>query len=241
MAFELSLRRAAVLTGLIGLCGTAVAQVRPPAYGTSGTGDLTISAYGFAPGQSGATYTDFGGARWMTNGGSWAAPVNLPVGARVTAIEIQGCDDTAAGYLGALLYRTTIVAGTESLTLIGDVASDAIPTPGCGTFTTALPVPETIDNAHNSYWVSVVHNGVTDGSTRFQAVRLRYRLQVSPPPATASFADVPTTSPQFRFVEALAAAGITAGCGNGNFCPDAPVTRGQMAVFLSAALGLYGP
>ena len=51
----------------------------------------------------------------------------------------------------------------------------------------------------------------------------------------------PTTSPQFKFVEALFAAGITAGCGGGNYCPDNPVTRGQMAVFLASALGLHFP
>jgi hypothetical protein len=52
---------------------------------------------------------------------------------------------------------------------------------------------------------------------------------------------VPVGHPQLQFVEALVAAGITAGCGGGNFCPDAPVTRGQMAVFLAAALGLHFP
>ena len=66
-----------------------------------------------------------------------------------------------------------------------------------------------------------------------------YKLQVSPPPGTATFADVPTTHLFFQYVEALAAAGITSGCGGGNFCPDAAVTRGQMAVFLAKALGLH--
>jgi hypothetical protein len=33
--------------------------------------------------------------------------------------------------------------------------------------------------------------------------------------------------------------GITAGCGGGNYCLDAALTRGQMAVFLSKALGLH--
>jgi hypothetical protein len=62
--------------------------------------------------------------------------------------------------------------------------------------------------------------------------------QVSPAPGTASFSDVPLSSPINKFVEALVASGITAGCGSGNFCPNDPLTRGQMAVFLSAALGL---
>jgi hypothetical protein len=64
---------------------------------------------------------------------------------------------------------------------------------------------------------------------------------VSPAPQTATFGDVPVDHQFFRFVEALAAAGITGGCGNGNFCPNNPVTRGQMAAFLSIALGLHFP
>jgi competence protein ComEC len=50
---------------------------------------------------------------------------------------------------------------------------------------------------------------------------------------------VPTNHWAFRYIEALADSGITGGCGGGNFCPDDPLNRGQMAVFLSAALGLY--
>jgi hypothetical protein len=41
------------------------------------------------------------------------------------------------------------------------------------------------------------------------------------------------------FVQALVDAGITSGCGGGNFCPEAPLTRGQMAVFLAIGLGLH--
>jgi hypothetical protein len=42
----------------------------------------------------------------------------------------------------------------------------------------------------------------------------------------------------FQYIEALAASGITGGCGGGNFCPDSPVTRRQMAIFVAKALGL---
>jgi len=31
---------------------------------------------------------------------------------------------------------------------------------------------------------------------------------------------------------------VVAGCGGGNYCPAAPVTREQMAVFLTATFGL---
>jgi hypothetical protein len=46
------------------------------------------------------------------------------------------------------------------------------------------------------------------------------------------FADVPTNHPVAAWIKQLAAEGITGGCGNGNYCPDATVTRAQMAVFL---------
>ncbi len=49
---------------------------------------------------------------------------------------------------------------------------------------------------------------------------------------SASFYDVPSTHWAWRFIERLYKAGITAGCGNGNYCPEDPVTRAQMAVFL---------
>jgi len=45
------------------------------------------------------------------------------------------------------------------------------------------------------------------------------------------------------YIEAIAAEGITKGCNppaNDRFCPDDPVTRGQMAAFMSRALSLPG-
>ncbi len=57
----------------------------------------------------------------------------------------------------------------------------------------------------------------------------------TPPPAQGIFNDVPVSSPFAPFVEQLVAEGITAGCGNNNFCPADPVTRAQSAVFLLRA------
>jgi S-layer family protein len=65
------------------------------------------------------------------------------------------------------------------------------------------------------------------------------------PPActTPVFNDVPASSPFCRWIEELARRGIVNGCGGGNYCPTAPVTREQMAVFLTGTFGLtlYGP
>jgi len=52
------------------------------------------------------------------------------------------------------------------------------------------------------------------------------------------FTDVPGNHWAFAYIGGVAQAGITAGCGGGNYCPDTAVTRGQMAVFLCKAFGL---
>ena len=66
-------------------------------------------------------------------------------------------------------------------------------------------------------------------NARFQAVRVLYRLQVSPAPGVATFDDVPTSHPFFQFIQALVAAGITSGCSAAPplYCPDAAITRGR--------------
>ncbi|HEX5838200.1 MAG TPA: S-layer homology domain-containing protein [Anaerolineales bacterium] len=58
------------------------------------------------------------------------------------------------------------------------------------------------------------------------------------PPAvggTTGFTDVPTDHWAAAWIKQLAAEGITAGCGSGLFCPNQPVDRAQMAVFLLRA------
>jgi lysyl endopeptidase len=65
------------------------------------------------------------------------------------------------------------------------------------------------------------------------------------PPACAppnTYNDVPETSPFCRWIEELTTRGVVSGCGGGNYCPTAAVTREQMGVFLSVTFGLslYG-
>jgi hypothetical protein len=58
------------------------------------------------------------------------------------------------------------------------------------------------------------------------------------PPActTPMFADVPASNPFCRFIEELARRNVVGGCGGGNFCPSAAVSREQMAVFVLRTL-----
>jgi hypothetical protein len=60
----------------------------------------------------------------------------------------------------------------------------------------------------------------------------------TPPPAAGLFSDVPASNGFAKWIEQLAAEGITGGCGGGKFCPKTSVTRAQMAVFLVAAFNL---
>jgi hypothetical protein len=58
--------------------------------------------------------------------------------------------------------------------------------------------------------------------------------------ANHQFNDVPTAASYHDDVEALVDAGITTGCGGGNYCPGQAVTRGQMAQFLNRLGSLDG-
>ncbi|MBL8216995.1 MAG: S-layer homology domain-containing protein [Bryobacterales bacterium] len=50
------------------------------------------------------------------------------------------------------------------------------------------------------------------------------------------FADVPASHASFRYIQKLRDLGVTNGCTASTYCPDATVTRGQMAAFLVRAL-----
>jgi hypothetical protein len=176
------------------------------------------------------------GFRYLIGGGSLLASVRLPDGALLTSFEVEACDSTAAGRVSVSLSEWEL--GSLPVTL-ASYSSGVAETPGCGRATVPI-TGGTIDNVAKRYLV-VFFNTSDDGTTAAGAARISYKLQVSPAPATATFNDVPTSDPAFQFIEALVASGITAGCGGGNYCPDAPLTRRQMAVFLSKALGLQWP
>ena len=55
---------------------------------------------------------------------------------------------------------------------------------------------------------------------------------VPPAPTGLVFGDVNVSTPFAAWIEQLFAEGITSGCGGGNYCPTATVTRDAMAVFL---------
>ena len=199
---------------------------------------LQLFSYDFSPLSSSTTWNEvvYGGAgvyRFCpTNWGYFQTGVSLPTGSEITGFELDGCDTDSRANYNVVAY---FYAGSSYTTVTSEPAA-------CPGYYSA-PLSEAVDNLGRVYYleVSVAPSDGTNGWIGFQAVRVYYKSSISYPPANPSFGDVAATHPFYRYIEALSAAGITAGCGSGNYCPDAAVTRGQMAVFLARSLGLFWP
>ncbi|MGA7875609.1 MAG: S-layer homology domain-containing protein [Desulfoferrobacter sp.] len=78
---------------------------------------------------------------------------------------------------------------------------------------------------------------VTRADMAIFLLRKKHGSSYSPPKAKGIFADVPASFWAADWVEQLYAEGITTGCDDNplKFCPNEPVTRAQMAVFLVRA------
>ncbi len=168
--------------------------------------------------------------------GFFVCGVHLPAGALIQSLELQGCDTSTTNQVQVILQRVT---GSSGPVTLGQLDTGVASASGCGWYSTGVPA-YTADNYYDTYFIQV-NTTAGDVSTSFTSARVYYKLQVSPAPATATFADVPTSSTFFKYVEALYASGLIAGCGGGNYCPNNPVTRGQMAVYLAGALGMHWP
>lgn len=79
---------------------------------------------------------------------------------------------------------------------------------------------------------------VTRAQMAIFLLRAKYTSAYTPPPANGDFSDVPVIHPAAAWIEQLSLEGITGGCGAGVYCPDAYVTRAQMAVFLVRTFNL---
>jgi len=113
-------------------------------------------------------------------------------------------------------------AGDFAASFIEQLSADGITT-GCG---------------NSNYCPASV---VTRDQMAVFLLRAKYGASYSPPAATGVFDDVPVDYWAAGWIEQLAAEGITAGCGGGNYCPESPVNRDQMAVFLVRTFSLQIP
>jgi len=161
-----------------------------------------------------------------------------------SAMSVDPSDDCTFWYTGEY-YATTSAAGWR--TRIG-----AFKIPSCRATTF-----DDVSTFHFAYlWIeALAAEGITSGCsaspplycpdsavTRAEMavflVRGSHGAAFVPPPATGTvFADVPASHPFGRWIEQLFADGITTGCSTSPplYCPQANVSRAEMAVFLLRA------
>jgi hypothetical protein len=173
-------------------------------------------------------------SRWL------AAPLALPSGVLIDRVVLSSCSEHAGDLLLTLFDNGVGGGGSGGGTPVASVTSVG----GCGMASAWPPAPGYLyerNDRHPLYLVLYWAGDSFDGSTRFNSIQVDYHRTVSPNPSTSHFQDVPVAHPFHRYVEALWDAGITGGCNPSPplFCPDEPLTRGQMAVYLSVALGLH--
>ncbi|HTR02609.1 MAG TPA: S-layer homology domain-containing protein [Thermoanaerobaculia bacterium] len=183
---------------------------------------------------------------WGDSGGMGQAEealgqVRLPEGASLDYLEVWGYDDEPTYGMTATLYEFCAGVGFDppTTTLIGEIA-----TLGSGGYTyDVTPLyGHAVRNRDCGYSVRVKFipgdQTCKNQHLQFRKLALLWHRQVGAPPVAPTFTDVAPDHPFYQFIEALAQSGITGGCGGGKFCPDNPLTRGQMAVFLAKGLGM---
>jgi len=254
------LLRPAVLASLaVGIALPAAAQApmgRPQTFGTTAVSYIEVPSEAFLPRDSATAFSSggTGSTRFATlcSGFCFAAPLHLPSGAKIVYLELDFLDESGTDYvLGSLVQcdsvgefcdnHPAVGGGPPDCLMPGQICSGAEYGGGHNLQSADLtPDAITVDNAGHSYRL-FAGASAAGAATQISGMIVGYVLQVSAPPGTPTFNDVPPSHPFYQYIEALAASGITGGCGGGNYCPDNPLTRGQMAVFLAKALGLQWP
>ncbi len=211
----------------------------PNAFGTGSYTVTTISATTFTGSTSSMSYVTsgslgrYGGVDQFLD---YYTGLDLPAGAVIDYIGLNSTTDTPF-VLGVQLVRRDRFGG---LSVVGNLDSTVH---GWDTDINASPIGYVWHGTAGEALVLHVQNAPNPNFQFFGWAEVWWKRSVSPPPAAgaATFDDVLWNHPLYQYVEALAASGITSGCGNGNYCPDNTLTRGQMAVFLAKALGLHWP
>jgi hypothetical protein len=208
-----------------------------PSFGTAGLTYVRLSGLDFFPFESAAGYRpNFSIRRYPVASSFLIAPLHLPGGSIVDYLQIDFCDQRDPQDIHLKMLECDPY-GTDCV-LVANVNSFG--NPDCSTISTS-GFSHQVDNLGHALFLQAEFQSLDDFALTLAGAVVGYRLQVSPAPATATFNDVPTSHPFFQFIEALAASGITGGCNASPplYCPDAPLTRGQMAVFLAKGLGLH--
>jgi hypothetical protein len=172
-------------------------------------------------------------------GTDFAAGATVSIaGAAATAVTVvnDGQIDATSPVLTPGTVNDLVVANADGSkgTLVKGWVADFLDVPGGQQFydfvTTLVSNAITVGVGGGNY-------GVGQDTLRQQMavflLKAEHGLCYAPPPcSTQVFTDVPCSSNFAPWINQLVAEGITGGCGTGIFCPQNPVRRDQMAVFL---------
>lgn len=168
-------------------------------------------------------WTLAGGTSTIVSGNPavWNAP-GAP-GVFLATLQVTNADGTAS----SLPVTVTVVPSTFS---------DVSPSHWAWRFIENLYTRGVYTTCSTSPMMYCPDTAMTRGDMAIFLLRAKEGGEYNPPTCVApSFSDVPCSDPRAPFINELARRGITAGCGDGNYCPDSPVTREQMSVFLLVA------
>jgi hypothetical protein len=108
-----------------------------------------------------------------------------------------------------------------------------------------------LDNPFHNDILTIATAGITGGCTPTSycpandvsraemavfLLKSKYGADHVPPPPVQIFPDVPNDAFAAAWIDELATLNITTGCGGGLYCPDRPVSRAEMSVFLLKTL-----
>lgn len=225
-------------------------SVEKEVFGTA-RGSVWIDATRFThPLDSGAPHLTYDSFHYYYSPGSasperYFAPIdNVPTGALMDQLTCAYNDSSATNniYFSVQKYTTDFSTSPATRTAAILTSFSTSGTPGVGFGNADLSPAETLVNVNNGVILVTYHiSADIANDTSFAGCLVYFTRQISPPPGVPSFTDVPTTDIFYAAIEALKASGVTTGCAPGLYCPNDPVTRGQMAAFLSRALGLHWP
>jgi hypothetical protein len=186
------------------------------------TAVLHADASGFGP----VTY------QWRRNGVplSDGGPIS---GATTATLTIDPVAFTDAGSYDVLVSDSCTDGASNAATL--SVEFDDVP----------------LDNPFHADIITIATAGITGGCTPTSfcpsndvsraemavfLLKSKFGADHVPPPPVQVFPDVPNDAFAAAWIDELAALQITGGCGGGLYCPDRPISRGEMAVLLLKTL-----
>lgn len=204
------------------------------------------SGYGEGKSFIGSINVTTDGSGNVTGGFSAAFNVAVSNGAAITSTATDPANNTSE------FSQCVSLTGPCSYSV--SPASDSFAgNGGAGSFNVTVAAGCSWTATSNVGWINI-----TSGSPGSGSGTVQYSVAANPGPTIRNgtitvadhvftvyqgieFVDVPQTDSFYTDIGKLSARGITLGCGDGNYCPNDPVTREQMAAFIMRARGEFNP